>query len=60
MKLYTFTMTATVAAPNEMPATSLVEVSRSLKEEYSRQFMQGVLMSDVVIKVEPIYETTIS
>ena len=57
MKLYTFTMTATVAAPNEMPATSLVEVTRSLKEEYSRQFMQSVLMTDVIARVEPIYES---
>ena len=60
MKLYKFTMTATVAAPSEMPPTSLVEVTRALKEEYSRQFMQGVLMSDVLVNVEPIYETTIS
>lgn len=60
MKLYKFNLTAVVAAPDELPATSLVEVSRALKEEYCRQFMQGVLMSDVKIQLEPLYETTAS
>lgn len=60
MKLYKFSMFAVVAAPNEMSPTSLVEVTRALKEEYCRQFMQGVLMTDVTVNVEPVYETTIS
>ena len=54
MKLYRFTLTATIAAPTKTDSKELTQVCSAIKESYERQFMNRVLMEDVEVQLEEI------
>jgi hypothetical protein len=60
MKLYKFTLTGLLAAPDSYTATDLVESTRAIKEAYERNFLQTVLLDNCKIQLESLNENPVS